>query len=82
MVEVSGTVINSFTGEPIPGASVKVCEEWTRTDRSGEFSIEKGKGMCRVTITKSGFEPTSESLVVRTATHRTYYLKPLFKALR
>jgi len=76
-----GRVVNTYTREEVPGATIRVNGYSTMTDERGYFSLDIPEGKYSVSVSKSGFEPATESLSLLTATRRTFLLKPVFRAL-
>lgn len=64
-IDVRGFVRDEDTGEPLPGANIRIGDEETRSDEGGfyEMSIDDDDDDTqRVYVSKSGYEATSEKL--------------------
>jgi uncharacterized membrane protein len=63
-IDVRGFVRDEDTGEPLPGATVRVGDEETQTDQGGfyELSVDDDDDTRRMYVSKSGYEARSESL--------------------
>lgn len=64
----AGKVVDSETGEPLPGATVMLADAsgGTSTNRSGNFSINKLlTGTHRITFSYVGYEPVSKTIEIR-----------------
>ncbi|MCG2587536.1 TonB-dependent receptor [Rhodohalobacter sulfatireducens] len=64
----AGKVVDSETGEPLPGATVMLADAsgGTSTNHSGNFSINKLlSGTHRITFSYVGYEPVSKTIQIR-----------------
>lgn len=64
-IDVKGIVREEGTGEPLPGASIRVGEHTTTTDLTGfyELEVDEEDGEPQqVHVTKSGYEAYSEQV--------------------
>lgn len=64
----AGKVVDSETGEPLPGATVMLADAsgGTSTNHSGNFSINKLlSGTHRITFSYVGYEPVSKAIQIR-----------------
>ena len=62
--QISGTVTDAQSGEPIAGATVNVqnMQAGTTTDRSGRYSFIAPEGSRALTVTYVGYRPASEPI--------------------
>jgi hypothetical protein len=62
-VDVQGIVRDERTGEPLPGATVKIGDEETATDYRGFFELEVDEDEAsKMHVNKSGYETYTESV--------------------
>ena len=54
--EVTGTVIDALTSEPVPGAIVKAKDSFTSTNANGEFKLKVKNGADSVSFRCMGYE--------------------------
>lgn len=60
-VEVQGIVRDQATGDPLPGATVRVGEDMTETDYRGFYEIEVDEDKAReIMVDKTGYESYSQ----------------------
>jgi hypothetical protein len=64
-VDVRGFVRDEDTGEPLPGATVRIGDDETQTDQGGFYEIsidDDDDDTPRMYVSKSGYEARSESI--------------------
>lgn len=65
-VEMRGMVRDQTTGEPLPGATVRVGEHETTTDLTGyyQFDVDESDDAKEILVTKSGYQPYIEDVKI------------------
>ena len=74
-----GSVVNSFTGEPLQGASIYIPDirRGTAADSKGKFSLKDiPEGNHLVEVSYSGFSSQVESILIKDETEKVFKLKP------
>lgn len=65
-VDVRGFVRDEETGEPLPGATVRVGDDEAQTDAGGfyEIEVDEDEDEQRMYVSKQGYTATSSSLEI------------------
>lgn len=65
-IEMRGIVRDEGTGEPLPGATVRVGDSSTTTDRTGYYSLEVDESdePKQIFVDKAGYEPFTEQVTL------------------
>lgn len=77
MVQVSGTVIEQFTGNPISGAEVTASGRSTTTGPNGGFTLDLPRGNTDIRVESPDHESTNENLQVTGNSSVTIQMQPI-----